>query len=84
MKNRIQEFQNHIAKGYTFKKSSVVIGTAVLDEEAVENNHIKLPLKTFNRHGLIAGATGTGKTKTLQNIAERLSENGVGVTLCCI
>ncbi len=42
---------------------------------------VSAPLRTFNRHGLIAGATGTGKTKTLQNLAERLSERGVPVLL---
>jgi len=45
------------------------------------NAHIKIPLKTLNRHGLISGATGTGKTKTLQVIAENLSEKGIPVLL---
>jgi len=45
----------------------------MLDGETVTNAHVKVPLKTMNRHGLIAGATGTGKTKTLQVIAENLS-----------
>jgi DNA helicase HerA-like ATPase len=47
------------------------------DGECSPNAQIKVPLKTFNRHGLIAGATGSGKTKTLQKIAEALSEKGV-------
>ncbi len=53
------------------------MGAAMLDGEVIMGSEIRLPLKTFNRHGLIAGATGTGKTKTLQIIAEQLSANGV-------
>jgi hypothetical protein len=49
----------------------------MLDKEAIPKLQIKVPLKTLNRHGLIAGATGTGKTKTLQVIAEQLSTVGV-------
>ncbi len=71
----------HIETGYTFKGDSVLLGTSMLDGGAIQNNQVKAPLKTFNRHGLIAGATGTGKTKTLQNLAERLSESGVPVLL---
>ncbi|MEZ5023696.1 MAG: helicase HerA-like domain-containing protein [Chitinophagales bacterium] len=56
-------------------------GAAMLDGQAIPHTVVKAPLKTFNRHGLIAGATGTGKTKTLQVIAEQLSNNGVGVLL---
>ncbi len=75
------KFRKTIEKGYTFKGDSILMGTSMLNDEALEKNEVRVPLKTFNRHGLIAGATGTGKTKTLQNIAERLSENGVGVLL---
>lgn len=49
----------------------------MLDREAMEGLQVKIPLKTLNRHGLIAGATGTGKTKTLQIIAEQLSAQGI-------
>ena len=49
----------------------------MLDGKALHETFVRLPLKMFNRHGLIAGATGTGKTKTLQIIAEQLSANGV-------
>lgn len=57
------------------------MGVAMLNGEGVAGAVVKIPLKTMNRHGLIAGATGTGKTKTLQIIAEQLSENGVPVLL---
>ncbi len=77
----IDKFHDHVTKGYTFKGDSVLLGTAMLDGEAIEQLHISAPLKTFNRHGLIAGATGTGKTKTLQNLAEGLSDKGVPVLL---
>lgn len=75
------QFKKEITEGYTFKGKSISMGTAMINGEAVPETLVKIPLKTFNRHGLIAGATGTGKTKTLQNIAERLSENGVGVLM---
>ncbi|MGB3468763.1 MAG: helicase HerA-like domain-containing protein, partial [Cyclobacteriaceae bacterium] len=82
MKGKMKDqFREEITAGYTFKGQSITMGTAMLDGEAVPQTLVKVPLKTFNRHGLIAGATGTGKTKTLQNIAERLSENGVGVLM---
>ena len=80
MKMRDQ-FIAEIEKDYTFKGASINLGTAMLDGEAIPEVVVRAPLKTFNRHGLIAGATGTGKTKTLQNLAEQLSENGVGVLL---
>ncbi|MCP4120270.1 MAG: DUF853 family protein [Bacteroidetes bacterium] len=75
------KFKADIDKGYTFKGPAINMGTAMIDGEALQQTIVRAPLKTFNRHGLIAGATGTGKTKTLQNLAEQLSENGVGVLL---
>lgn len=72
-----EQFIQTIEEGYTFKGDSIVLGGAVLDKEPITNTLIKLPLRTFNRHGLIAGATGSGKTKTLQIIAEQLSAKGV-------
>jgi uncharacterized protein len=74
-------FLQAIKDGYTFKGESVKIGAAVLDGAVVADAAINLPLKTMNRHGLIAGATGTGKTKTLQMISEFLSDNSVPVLL---
>ncbi len=75
------QFFSHIEKGYTTKGDFITMGAAMLDGEAVSNAHVKIPLKTLNRHGLIAGATGTGKTKTLQVIAENLSNKGIPVLL---
>ncbi len=76
-----EEFFAHIEKGYTTKGDYITMGAAMLENEAVTNALIKIPLKTMNRHGLIAGATGTGKTKSLQVLAENLSEKGVPVLL---
>lgn len=70
-------FQEAIETGYTFKGDHFVLGAAMLDGTAITNSLVKIPLMTLNRHGLIAGATGTGKTKTLQIIAEQLSIKGV-------
>ncbi len=75
------EFFAHIEKGYTTKGDFITMGAAMLDGETVTGAHVKIPLKTLNRHGLIAGATGTGKTKTLQVIAENLSDKGIPVLL---
>ncbi len=73
----LDQFTIDITNGYQFKGESIVLGAAMLDREPVHGLLVKAPLKMFNRHGLIAGATGTGKTKTLQVIAEQLSHNGV-------
>lgn len=75
--SKITEFQQSIQDGYTFKGDSITIGGAMLNGEAVPDALIKIPLKTLNRHGLIAGATGTGKTKSLQVLAEQLSLKGI-------
>lgn len=75
------EFRKHIDEGYATKGEFISMGAAMLDGEAVTDALVKIPLKTLNRHGLIAGATGTGKTKTLQVLAENLSEKGIPVLL---
>jgi uncharacterized protein len=72
-----ESFKDQIAAGYSFKGDSITIGSALFNGEPIEKLLVKLPLKTMNRHGLIAGATGTGKTKTLQVLAEQLSAKGV-------
>ena len=71
------DFFSHINSGYACKGDFIVLGGAMLDGEALADAHIRIPLKTLNRHGLIAGATGTGKTKTLQVISEQLSLKGI-------
>ena len=76
-----EEFFNHINTGYTTKGDFITLGAAMLEGETLTNAFVKLPLKTLNRHGLIAGATGTGKTKSLQVLAENLSEKGIPVLL---
>ena len=76
-----ESFLNTIIEGYTTKGDFITMGAAMLDGETITNAHVKIPLKTLNRHGLIAGATGTGKTKTLQVIAENLSDKGIPVLL---
>ena len=76
-----EDFKNHIEKGYTTKGDYINMGAAMLNGEAVTDAFVKIPLKTLNRHGLIAGATGTGKTKTLQVLAENLSDKGIPVLL---
>ena len=79
--DRKEKFMQEITEGYQFKGDSFDIGGAMLDGESQINTLIKVPLKTLNRHGLIAGATGTGKTKSLQVMAEQLSEKGIPVLL---
>ena len=75
------QFAEAIKTGYSFKGESYKIGCGVLDGEVVSDAAVLLPLRTMNRHGLIAGATGTGKTKTLQVISEILSDASVPVVM---
>lgn len=75
--SKTDEFKAHLEKGYTFKGDSIILGTGIVDHEPIPQAQIKIPLKTLNRHGMIAGATGTGKTITLQVLAEQLSHHGI-------
>lgn len=76
----LEQFKNDIIAGYTCKGGSITLGGAMYEGEA-QSIPVSIPLKTFNRHGLIAGATGTGKTKTIQVLSEQLSQNGIPVLM---
>ena len=58
-----ETFLDYINKGNITKGDFIPVGAAMLDGETITGANVKIPLKTLNRHGLIAGATGTGKTK---------------------
>ncbi|MDF3044875.1 MAG: hypothetical protein K0R30_1103 [Ornithinibacter sp.] len=75
---------DEIRAGYAFEGPALEFGAAVLDGTAYPDTIVRIPLSAMNRHGLVAGATGTGKTKTLQLMAEQLVEQGVPVFLADI
>ncbi|MBP6643593.1 MAG: DUF853 family protein [Flavobacteriales bacterium] len=77
----IEDFTKTIQEGNTFKGESLILGGALLDGEVPDQAYVRVPLRTMNRHGLICGSTGSGKTKTLQLITEQLSLAGVPVLL---
>jgi DNA helicase HerA-like ATPase len=72
-----ESFEKVISESFQFKGDSIVLGAPKFKGEVLTGHFVKIPLKTLNRHGLIAGATGTGKTKTLQIIIEQLSSKGI-------
>lgn len=72
-------FISAVNQSYTSKGASIYLGAAMLDGEIVADAKVNLPLRMMNRHGLVAGATGSGKTRTLQVLAEQLSDAGVPV-----
>ena len=73
------EFVAEIQSGYKISDPSLVIGSAMLDGELLNDPRVQVARSVLNRHGLVAGATGTGKTKTLQVLAGQLSDAGVPV-----
>ena len=78
-KAKPEDFAKTVAEAYATTNAAIELGTGMYDGQLVSGANTRLPLKTMNRHGLIAGATGTGKTRTLQLISEQLSAAGVSV-----
>lgn len=76
-----QTFKETMLNGYSTPNASIMLGAALFNGEPQSDLHIKLPLKTLNRHGLISGATGTGKTVTLQLLTESMCAAGIPVLL---
>jgi DNA helicase HerA-like ATPase len=74
-----EKFIESIKKSYDTTLPSIYLGAGVLDGEIIADAKVSLPLRMMNRHGLVTGATGSGKTRTLQLIAEQLSATGVPV-----
>lgn len=72
-----ESFKQEMSNAYQFEGDSIILGGAMHDKTCIREQFVRLPLSMFNRHGLIAGATGSGKTKTLQILAEQLSSKGV-------
>jgi hypothetical protein len=68
-----------IVQGYTFDEPAIELGVLMENDAPVQPAIIGIPLSLLNRHGLVAGATGTGKTKTLQLMAEQICAAGVPV-----
>ena len=79
--SKTEDFQAAITAGNTFKGQSILLGGALMEGEVPPGCQVRVPLRTMNRHGLICGATGSGKTKTLQVLAEQLSLQGVPVLM---
>jgi DNA helicase HerA-like ATPase len=73
------QFTAAIQKSYHTNQPAIHLGSAILDGEIITEARVNLPLRMMNRHGLVAGATGSGKTRTLQVLAEQLSAAGVPV-----
>jgi uncharacterized protein len=72
-------FTEMLEQSYGIEEPSLVLGAALEGQQVHPDPKIRLPLSMANRHGLVAGATGTGKTKTLQLLTEQLSAQGVPV-----
>jgi uncharacterized protein len=74
-----EKFIEAVTKSYSTDLPSIYLGSGVFDGEIISEAKVNLPLRMMNRHGLVTGATGSGKTRTLQLIAEQLSAAGVPV-----
>ncbi|MGN6129114.1 MAG: helicase HerA-like domain-containing protein, partial [Nocardioidaceae bacterium] len=74
-----QDLTETVRAGYAFEGAALELGGLMLDAEHLVDVPVRIPLAMLNRHGLVAGATGTGKTRTLQLLVEQLSAQGVAV-----
>lgn len=74
-------FIDEMNENYHFSSDFITVGGIQYNKELIPDLHLNIPLKTLNRHGLIAGATGTGKTKTIQVLSEQLSAKGIPVLM---
>ncbi|MDQ1665772.1 MAG: double-strand break repair helicase HerA and related ATPase [Actinomycetota bacterium] len=79
VKDEPSDIVAEVTSGYAFSGAALELGALVVDGTARPEAAVRIPLSMVNRHGLVAGATGTGKTKTLQLMAEQLSAAGVPV-----
>lgn len=79
MNNQSAKFTEKIKASYKPSGSSIYLGAGILAGKVLADAEVNLSLHMMNRHGLVAGATGTGKTRTLQLLAEQLSDAGVPV-----
>lgn len=79
MSEQSKKFIEAIQKSYSTEEEGIYLGAGVLNGEIIPESKVILPLSMMNRHGMIAGATGSGKTRTLQVLAEQLSRAGVPV-----
>jgi DNA helicase HerA-like ATPase len=75
----VEKFREAIQKSYTTNLPSIYLGAGVYQNEIIAEAKVSLPMRMMNRHGLVTGATGSGKTRTLQVLAEQLSAAGVPV-----
>ncbi len=80
-KGTTDEFVKEMTAGYATEGESILLGCARFNGDVMPDAQVKVPLRTMNRHGLICGSTGSGKTKTLQLITEQLALQGVPVLL---